>query len=74
MTPAAPLVDAPARCILRHQIGTTEPVQPPAWITAAATEIAAAIEFAGLPMSALCSNCGAPDPEDIANALDKEAP
>lgn len=34
-----PLVDAVARCILRHQIGTTEPVTPAPWMTAAAQEI-----------------------------------
>lgn len=47
MTPAAPLVGALARCITRHQIGSTEPVQPPAWITAAATEIADAMHNVG---------------------------
>ena len=38
MTPD-PLVEALARTILRHQLGCNQPAEPPAWITAAATEI-----------------------------------
>ncbi len=40
---ADPLVEALARTILRHQLGCNQPAEPPAWITAAATEIAGVI-------------------------------
>ena len=65
-----PLAEAIARCITRHQIGSTEPVQPPAWITAAATEITDAINTPGIH--------GRFNPDQqariIARTLDKEAP
>ena len=38
MTPDPP-IEALARTILRHQLGYNQPAQPPAWMTAAATEI-----------------------------------
>ena len=68
--PAAPLTEAIARCITRHQIGSTEPVQPPAWITAAANEIAAAV---GSPGFHARTN---PDQQAriIARTLNQEAP
>ncbi len=37
---ADPLVEALARTILRHQLGCDQPAEPPAWMVAAATEIA----------------------------------
>ena len=40
---ADPLVEALARTILRHQLGCGQPAEPPAWMVAAAIELATAL-------------------------------
>lgn len=68
---ADPLVEAIVRLLTRHHNGCDHPVQPAPWMRNAATEIADAVRGDGLPMSTLCTNCHAPELEDITEALDR---